>query len=105
MTGIFDCLRNAANRAASYATATLADIDRQMAEIEQKKQEIEADRLAARNALKRAANYPVKSGVDFLCPLCWVNGGKTSLLRGVRSQYKRDIFRCSLCHYEVTFNS
>lgn len=103
MPDIFDHLRQAAKVAASYATSTLPELDRQIAEVEEQKKKIEAKLLAVRDSLKRAENYPVKHGADYLCPLCWVSDGKMSPLRSVHSQDRNDVFQCGKCPYEDAF--
>jgi len=58
---------------ADHATARIVGLDKELAEIEKQKAKIEAEREKARGALKRAANFPVTNGIDYLCPLCWVD--------------------------------
>jgi hypothetical protein len=97
---IADELRKAAQEIADHATSRISELDRQIAEIEKKKKEIDADRVKARDSLKRLANYPVMLGGDYQCPLCWVGEGKMSPFRPVPSSDRNDIFRCALCQFE-----
>ena len=101
MANPFDFLRKAANKAAENAHAKITEFDRQIAEIDNKKLEMHTKSAMARGSLNRAANFPVKNGADYLCPLCWVDEGKMSPLRPVPSQDRHDIFRCGLCRYEA----
>lgn len=103
MPNIFDHLRQAAKVAASCATSTIPELDRQIAEMEEQKEKIEVKRLVAHDALERATNYPVKRGADYLCPLCWVSEGKMSPLRSVPGRGRDGIFGCGKCHYEDAF--
>ena len=103
MAGIVDKLRQAANNAADHLVSTISDLDRQIAELNERMNKVEAERVQAGNALKAAADYPVNIGVDYLCPICWVSGNRMSPLQSIPSQGRNDIFRCDLCHYEDTF--
>lgn len=104
MAGIFEKLREAANDAADHLVSTISDLDRQIAELNERKKNIEARRVQASNAPKAAADYPVNIGADYLCPVCWVSNNIMSPLQPIPSQDRNDIFRCNLCHYEDTFN-
>ena len=103
MAGIFEKLRQAADDAADHLVSTISDLDRQIAEFNERKKKVEAQRVQAGNARKAAADYPVNMGADYLCPVCWVSSNITSPLEPVPSQDRNDIFRCNLCHYENTF--
>jgi aspartate/methionine/tyrosine aminotransferase len=98
---IFDHLRKAADEIAQQAAARISNLDGQIAEIEQQKKKIETDRMKARSALQRAANFPVKSGANYLCPSCWIDEGKMTPLNPIPSQTSDDIFICPLCSYET----
>ena len=92
---------NTAQEAAKSAEQRIAYLDAELAEVEKQKANIDEKRAAARIAFERLANYPVTRGTDYLCPLCWVEDGKDSLLRPVPSHDRNDIFRCRVCHYEA----
>jgi hypothetical protein len=85
MTSIIVEMKRKAQEIAEQAHAKIAHLDNQLADIEKQKAAIEVERHKARSALKRAADFPVKSGDDYLCPLCWVDDGVTSSLRPVPS--------------------
>lgn len=97
---IADELRKTAQEIADHANSRISELDRKIADIEQQKKKIEADRVKARDTLKRLANYPVLLGSDYQCPLCWVGEGKMSPLRPVPSHDRNDIFQCTLCQFE-----
>ena len=103
MANIFDEMKREAQQYAEQRNTTIANLDKKLAEIDQQKLEIEAERQKARSALKRAANFPVKSGADYLCYLCWVDDDVTSTLRPVPSNDRTDLFRCNRCHFETAF--
>lgn len=100
---IADHLRKIAQEAADDANARISELDRQLAEIEKQKAEIDAKRTDARGVFQRLANFPVTSGVDYLCPLCWVDDDKRSLLAPVASQTRQDLFSCRVCHFETAY--
>jgi len=99
MTSMVEHLRQAADDYAAHAQQRITQLDARLAEIEKEKDKIEAERAAARGALQRAADYPMTDGINYLCPICWVDG-KRSLLRGVASTTRDDIVRCGACSYE-----
>jgi hypothetical protein len=103
MASIFDEMKRKAQEIAEHAYGKIAQLDDQLADIEKQKAAIDAERENARGALKRAADFPVKRGADYLCPLCWVDNAVTSTLRPVGSPDSRDIFRCNICHFEDAF--
>ncbi len=102
MTGIFEKLRQAANDAADHLISTISDLDRQIAELNERKKKVEAQRMQASHALKAVVNYPINLSGDYLCPICWVSNNRISPLQPIISYDRTDIFRCNLCHYEDT---
>jgi hypothetical protein len=103
MASIVDEMKRRAQEIAEYAHAKIASLDTQLADIEKQKAAIEAERHMARGALKRAADFPVKRGADYLCPACWVDDNVIATLRPVPSTDRHDIFRCNTCHFEAVF--
>ena len=103
MTSIFEHLQKVAQEVARNAEARIANLDDQIAKIEEQKTQIVAERAKAREAIIRAANFPGKIGNDNVCPVCWAGEGKMSPLRPVPSGNRNDLFRCSICHYEDAF--
>ncbi len=96
-------LRKAAHEAAQNASSRIADLNRQILEIEGQMRTLKNEHIKARSALRRAANFPVKLGGHYFCPLCWVNSAKMSPLRPIPNGAKDDIFQCRLCRYEEVF--
>jgi hypothetical protein len=103
LASIFDSMREVAQQIAEGAQANIVRLDQRLADIEKQKAEIEAQIQDARGALKRAADFPVKLGADYLCPVCWTDDAVTSTLRNVPSPDRRDIYRCNICHFETAF--
>jgi phage-related minor tail protein len=85
MAAIFKKLRQAGNDAADHLVSTISDLDRQIAELNERKKKVEAERVQAGNALKAAADYPVNMGADYLCPICWVSNNIMSTLQPIPS--------------------
>ena len=100
MSGIFEKLRQAANDTADHLTSMISELDRQIAQLDERKKNIETERMKARHALKAAAAYPVNIGAAYLCPICWMSNNRMSSLQPIPSQNRNDVFRCNLCHYE-----
>ena len=103
MVSIVEEMKRKAQEIAAHVHAKISSLDSQLADIEKQKAAIEAERQKAGSALKRAADFPVKSGADYLCPVCWVDDGVTATLRPVPSSDRHDIFRCNRCHFETVF--
>jgi len=97
-----DEVRKAAMEIANEMVSRLTDRERELADIEKRKAEIQAECDAIRSAPKRLANFPVKKGIDYLCPRCWVEEGKTIPLSPIPSPTRDDNFRCLLCRFEIT---
>ena len=66
MANIFDEMKREAQQYAEQRNTTIANLDKKLAEIEQQKLEMEAERQKARSSLERAENFPVKSGADWV---------------------------------------
>jgi hypothetical protein len=103
MANIFDEMKRIAREIAEHAQAKISNLDQQLAEIDKQKMQINTEREKASSALKRAANFPVKLGADYLCPACWVDDDVTSTMRPAPSPDRNDIFRCNRCHFEAVF--
>jgi hypothetical protein len=102
MATVTEELKRQAMEIAQQAVGKIPRLDAQLAEIWKKKAALEEEREKARGSLKRAADFPLKFGADYFCPVCWVNDDHTSTLRPVPSNDRRDIFRCNACHFETT---
>jgi len=98
---IFTQLRDEASQMARAMQERRLELEKQLAEIERRKTEVEAKRNMASGALQRLANYPVQVGVDYLCPHCWVTEGKMSPLKPIPSETDDDIMRCRICQFEL----
>ena len=103
MASIFDEMKQRALGIAEHLHAQISNLDKQLADIEKEKAKIEAERQKARGALKRAADFPVKLGADYICPVCWVDDNNPSTMRPVPSADRHDIFRCNRCQFEASF--
>jgi hypothetical protein len=103
MASIFNEMKQRALEIAEHLDAQISNFDKQLVDIEKQKAKIEADRQKARGALKRAADFPVKIGADYICPLCWVDESNPSIMRPVPSSDRHDIFRCNRCQFEASF--
>ena len=103
MPAIAEVMKQKAQEIADYAHEKIARFDKQLADIEQEKTKLNAERHKAQGSLQRAADFRVKSGADYLCPLCWLDDGITSRLRPAPSTDRHDIFRCNTCNFEMSF--
>jgi seryl-tRNA synthetase len=78
MPSIVEHMKQRAAEYANHLQATISNLDQQLADIEKQKAQVQAERHKASLALKRAADFPVKRGADYLCPICWVDDGRES---------------------------
>ena len=103
MSNMFEFFKKAAQDAAAQTSERIAQLDRDIGELEKQKAKVEASRQMARGALHRLSNYPVTNGGSYLCPMCWVNEGKMSPLNPFSppNPSRDDFFRCRMCHYEA----
>jgi hypothetical protein len=69
------------------------DILQLATEIEKKK----ANRMMAADAAQRALNFPVKAGVDYLCPVCWVERETRCVLRFGTATRHESVAFCERC--------
>lgn len=91
-------LRDAARNIADALFQRSAKLEPEKFRIEERLAEIEAVCNEARLAAKRFANYPVKLGVDYQCPRCWIINENRSTLRPIPSDTADDILRCNSCN-------
>ncbi len=99
-------IRRVAAEAASHKQQHQAHLEREKIELETKLAENKAALDVANLAGNRLANFPVKSGADFLCPYCWNNDGKEVALRAVGvGTDTRDNMRCAGCRRNIVLNT
>ena len=97
-------LKECAHHFAQEAQSRLAQIEREIAEIDERKAQLTAQRDLIRSASERAFDFEPMLGSDFQCPRCWIESETRSFLRPVRSEKPReDIFRCNRCEFEYSF--
>lgn len=79
------------------------EIKGELARIENKKAQLQAELEATHLALDRLANFKVKIGGDFQCPACGIERGIQSALRPMGGGTGRvDFFRCHACNLEFS---
>ncbi len=98
---IRDQILQAANEIAGRMQADLFDLDRQLSEAKKHVAKIQNECDAARGVPERLSNFPIELGSDYLCPRCWIEEGRRSLLNPVPSNTREDLLRCSLCQFEL----
>ncbi|WP_141933491.1 hypothetical protein [Bradyrhizobium sp. UNPA324] len=76
----------------------------QLQDIERQKLELQKKIETASQSSKRAEEFRPKSGIDYLCPRCWVQHCRNSLLRPIPSTTRQDIFRCGSCGAEFSLD-
>jgi hypothetical protein len=86
-----------------------ADLQRQIAEIDERKAQLLMEREIARRARERFPNYRVQIGFDYQCPYCWLSRGAHGSLQTLGSGNgagRTDTFRCRSCEqiFATPFN-
>jgi hypothetical protein len=77
-------------------------LQRELADIENLKAEIEAELNLLRGVAERLNTYQAKIGIDYLCPRCWIEDADQSRLQLIPSTGREDSFRCEACNWDVT---
>jgi len=76
----------------------VATLQRRLAELENRKLEIEARLDAAKYALQRLSSFVSVRGTEFQCPRCWILNEAIASLRPIDGETKdQDSFRCIVC--------
>ncbi|MFL9829170.1 hypothetical protein, partial [Rhodoplanes sp. SY1] len=73
----------------------------EIAQLEKRKAEAEAELSLARDAVRRLDNFePVVGQQQRQCPNCWVRRGTRANLEPIPSDTDSDLFRCDTCHID-----
>jgi len=73
-------------------------LERQLAQVEPQKREIEARLHTAEVALKRLGSFVAVRGSDLQCPSCWINDETVASLRRIGGgTQSADLYRCNTC--------
>jgi hypothetical protein len=84
----------------------VATLQRRLAELENRKLEIEARLDAAKYALQRLSSFVSVRGTEFQCPRCWILKEAIASLRPIDGETKdQDSFRCIVCESEFGLRS
>jgi hypothetical protein len=84
----------------------VATLQRRLAELENRKLEIEARLDAAKYALQRLSSFVSVRGTEFQCPRCWILNEAIASLRPIDGETKdQDSFRCIVCESEFGLRS
>ncbi len=96
-------LKQIASELAQGAQARMADLQRQLTDVETRKAQIEADLKAARLSPERVFNFQPQIGGDFQCPRCWIQNETKAVLAPIGGGTKtEDFFRCRTCGFEIS---
>jgi hypothetical protein len=79
-------------------------LEDELADIEKRKAEIEANLSAAKVAHGRAATFEPEIGGNLQCPRCWIYDGNKVSVRPVPGTDKQDFFRCNKCEELYRFS-
>jgi DNA repair exonuclease SbcCD ATPase subunit len=86
---------------ATSASSRAATLERDLAQIEKRKSELQTQLHAAHLAQKRLDRFVPELGGELQCPRCWIDHGNFASLRPVGGGTEsHDIFRCNTCHAE-----
>lgn len=91
-------IKQVAAKLAVDAQHRLEHLQEELAEVEIRKSEIEAQLMATRPSPERAFSFRPEVGGELQCPRCWVDQGIGSILTAVAA--REGCFRCEACHFE-----
>jgi predicted RNA-binding Zn-ribbon protein involved in translation (DUF1610 family) len=94
-------IRQIAGEVAAHAQQREARLEREKLDLETKLAEKQAALNAAHLASDRFSNFPVTLGIDFLCPYCWIEDGKKSILRRSSGTTTHDFLDCDACGRQI----
>ena len=96
-----DELERIAKDRAAGAKHRAAQLKREIADLERTTAEKKTQLEAANLAPDRLANYSARIGIDYRCPLCWMDHGRHATLRPIGGGTDmEDFFRCNSCKQE-----
>ena len=98
---IADELKQEADHIARLLHGCVPEIEQKIAEIDERKAELVAERDAMNRAPERALNFQPASGPDYICPRCWVQDETRATLRpALAPEQGRARLRCDACGFE-----
>ena len=98
-------IHNIAARIRDGLQRRVPKLERDIANMETHRREMEAQIQAAHTSVKRLADFPITLGNDYLCPFCWMHYGKKSALKLIGGGTdKKDILKCPSCDAKITIN-
>lgn len=74
---------------------------KELAEIEIRKAQIEAQLESAQLCRNRLSSFTPEIGGDLQCPRCWVVNEARTALTPVPGGHMADQFKCKVCHQEI----
>ena len=81
----------------------ISELQRDLAEVEEKKRAIQEQLEAARLSTDRTLDFQPQIGADFQCPRCWIEHEKRCTLTrmggGTRTE---DFFHCRACGLQIS---
>jgi hypothetical protein len=86
-----------ANETAQQLQATRSPLEREILDLEARLADAKSQLDAVNYAPKRAANYPVLVGRNYICPKCWVQRTAAVKLTPGSGSRRHDVYRCSNC--------
>ena len=99
---ITDDLKKVAEEIALKARSRVADLEAQELHLMSQIHEVQAVSQKLRGAVQRLAKFQVQTGGQYQCPRCWIDDEVCSNLRPIPSDTKADLFRCGVCHLELS---
>src|SRR5271157_1071839 len=96
-------IKDMAAEMAAHSQQRASNLQRELAETEDRKAQLEAQLHAANLAHKRLAEFQVKIGTDYQCPRCWIDHETRAALTPIGGGTdKEDFFRCHTCNLTVS---
>jgi len=99
--GVSEQFRDCAAQFAQRAHDRKVELDRRYSDLQSELEQVDAERRFAGDAFERLADYPIKIGIHYTCPHCWINNGAPVPMTPIVSKADKELFHCDTCHFEL----
>lgn len=96
-------IKQAAQQIADRLQQRALRLETEIAKLEQEVTEKKAQRDMAHLAPERTRDFQPELGGHLQCPRCWIEDEVRSPMPPISGSADEDRFRCSKCHYELSF--
>lgn len=95
-------LAEVAEQLATGAKQRAASLEEEYLALKAQAADKEAERDLARGAEQRSLHFRSALGTDLICPICWIDRANRAPMKPIAGDDRHDVFRCGVCHFEVS---